>query len=88
MARKPRSSVCNPLAGGESDEPAFPFQKHAYLTAVDLESGKAVWKVCPPGAHDSYGTPLVIPNNGEPAVLISTYHHGLAYDVATGEEFN
>ena len=53
---------------------------------MDIKTGDEIWRISSiPGAHDSYCTPVVIPNNGRPAVLFTTYHHGFAHDVETGE---
>ena len=73
----------NPTANEPTD---FPFARHSYLAALDIETGDELWRACPPEAHDCYGSPVVIANDGRPAVLFSTYHHGLAYDAKTGEE--
>ncbi len=74
----------NPDAG--AGDHTYPFQIHSYLAALDLATGKELWRADSiPGAHESYGTPLVLKGQEETLVLITTYHHGLAFDVDTGE---
>ena len=60
--------------------------RHSYLRAIDLETGKEVWRVTPPGAHDSYGTPLISSADGQPLLLFVASTDLVAYDPRTGEQ--
>ncbi len=58
---------------------------NSYLAALDLETGRELWRARPPQAHDSYCTPVIVSDGDRTSVLITTYDHGLAYDLETGQ---
>lgn len=57
----------------------------SWIAAFDKESGDRIWHVEPPGAHDSYATPLVVPAIAGPQVLTASWNALAAFDTASGE---
>jgi outer membrane protein assembly factor BamB len=56
----------------------------AYLLALDQRSGAVRWKrERQPGAH-SYSTPLVVPHEGTPTLILNTSRGVEAFNAATG----
>ena len=70
------------------DETAgYAFDSLSYLVALDLATGKELWKVeSIPGGHDAFGTPLLRPTADGMAILISVNNYAHAYDVETGDQ--
>ncbi len=60
-------------------------EKNSYIRARELTTGEVVWQTTPPGAHDSYGTPLIAHGEDGPLLLFVTATHAVAYDPRTGE---
>ena len=59
--------------------------QHSRLSALDKNTGDAIWQVQLPGGHDSYNTPLLVDVAGRAVLLIATWERVLAYDPRTGD---
>jgi hypothetical protein len=59
----------------------------SFLAALDLETGKVVWKTERRGLYRSWSTPIVVPGKGgKPELLVNAQEHLRAYDPDTGQE--
>ncbi len=57
----------------------------SWIAAFDRKSGRTLWRVQPPEAHDSYATPTLLASGPGPRLLTATWHLLVAYDARTGE---
>jgi outer membrane protein assembly factor BamB len=59
----------------------------SFLIALDLETGKDVWKTERRGLRRSWSTPVLVPGvQGKPEVVVSAQDHLRAYDPETGRQ--
>jgi outer membrane protein assembly factor BamB len=56
----------------------------SYVAAYQKSSGQILWRVEPHDARSSYGTPLTLLSTQPPAVVTTTSHALLAYDLRNG----
>lgn len=63
----------------------FSYGESSYLAALETRTGKELWRCRPPGAHDTYDTPLIVDDGDRPTLLLSTWEYVLAYDLRRGE---
>ena len=56
----------------------------SWIAAFDKTTGSIRWRVEPPEARDSYGTPLLVPTSHGDRVLVASWEALTAYDAATG----
>jgi outer membrane protein assembly factor BamB len=64
----------------------FPHEEFSYLASFDARTGEMIWKTRPPGAHDSYNTPVLIPQAPESVIMLGTWRHVVAINPTNGEE--
>lgn len=57
-----------------------------YITALDLTSGKEIWKTSRGDEVSTYGTPLIYTKNEKTQVIVNGYKHAGGYDFETGKE--
>lgn len=57
----------------------------SWIGAFDKESGRPLWRVEPPGAHDSYTTPLLYRSGSGSQLLTASWKSLVAYDAGSGE---
>ena len=60
--------------------------KTPYLTALDLATGKEIWKTSREGEVETFGTPAIYTKNGKTQVVVNGYKHAGGYDFETGKE--
>jgi outer membrane protein assembly factor BamB len=60
-------------------------QKDSFLAALDLASGKQIWRT-PRDDVPTWSTPTVVEGGEQPQVVVNGYHHAGGYDLATGRE--
>jgi outer membrane protein assembly factor BamB len=68
--------------GGEDKQ----YREHGFLEAVNKHTGEVAWRARPPGAHDSYSTPLITNINSRSALVVVTWLYVVAIDVRDGTE--
>lgn len=58
--------------------------RKSHVAAYEKSSGRILWRVEPPDARNSYGTPLAFVGNQPPAMITVTSQALLAYDLRNG----
>lgn len=61
-------------------------EKGSFLTALDAETGKTLWRVERPEEVTSWNTPLIVNNGDRTLVVVNGTHRVKAYDVDNGQE--
>lgn len=56
----------------------------SYITAYEKQTGKVRWQLQPKSSHDSYSTPLLLPEGGITMLVTPTWEAVKAYDAQTG----
>ncbi len=57
----------------------------SWIAAFDRKTGRRLWRVEPPEAHDSYATPILLASGSGAQLLTATWHLLAAYDAGSGE---
>jgi outer membrane protein assembly factor BamB len=60
-------------------------QKNSFLAALDLASGREVWRT-PRQDVPTWSTPTVVEDGERPQVIVNGYRHAGGYDLDTGRE--
>lgn len=60
--------------------------KTPYITALDLSSGREIWKTSRGDEVSSWCTPAIYSKNGKTQVIANGFTHMCGYDIETGKE--
>jgi outer membrane protein assembly factor BamB len=74
-----------PVLAGELLIVNWDQEEGSFITALNKNTGKAVWKVDRPGEATSWNTPLIVSHAGRQMAVVNGTHRAQAYDVQTGE---
>ncbi len=64
---------------------AFQGGPPSWIAAFDKRSGRRLWEIEPPGARDSYGTPLLWPTANGTQLVTASWKALVGYDAGSGE---
>jgi len=75
-----------PVLSGELLIINWDHEDGSFITALDKQTGKQVWKVDRPGEVSSWNTPLATEFQGQPMLVVNGTNRVRAYDAQTGKE--
>jgi outer membrane protein assembly factor BamB len=75
----------SPVIHGDKAIVQCDVQDQSFLTALDIETGKEIWRTYREEAP-GWGTPTVVNVAGRDQIICNGWHHIGAYDLETGEE--
>jgi outer membrane protein assembly factor BamB len=58
----------------------------SFITALDIKSGKTLWKVSRPAEVTSWATPLIVKVGGKAQIIITGTGNSRGYDLKSGKE--